>query len=122
MQKVIPALRVGSYKVSQVFYGKLGFKELWKHQFEPNLPVFASIARDGMEIFLTEHTGDCQFGGLIHFYVPNVDELYAEFQRRGVQVNEPPSNSLGPDIRDMLIVDPDGNRLSFLTRSSAAVT
>jgi len=59
MQQVVPALRVRSYDVSSVFYGKLGFEELWKHQFEPGLPIFASIVRDGMEIFLTEHAGDC---------------------------------------------------------------
>jgi catechol 2,3-dioxygenase-like lactoylglutathione lyase family enzyme len=118
MQQVVPALRIRSYEASSNFYGKLGFKEQWKHQFTPDLPVFASIARDGMQIFLTEHTGDCQFGGLVHFYVPNVDECYAQFQQQGVSVNEPPSNSLGPDTRDMLVVDPDGNRLSFLTRSA----
>lgn len=120
MQQVVPALRIHSYEASRVFYGKLGFKEQWKHQFEPGLPVFASIARDGMEIFLTEHTGDCQFGGLVHFYVANVDECYAEFRQRDVHVKEPPGNSLGPDVRDMLVVDPDGNRLSFLTRSVGA--
>jgi catechol 2,3-dioxygenase-like lactoylglutathione lyase family enzyme len=118
MQRVVPALRIRSYEASRAFYGKLGFKEQWKHQFEPNLPIFASIARDEMEIFLSEHTGDCQFGGLVHFYVPNVDECYAEFQQQGVPINELPSNSLGPDLRDMLVVDPDGNRLSFLTRSA----
>jgi catechol 2,3-dioxygenase-like lactoylglutathione lyase family enzyme len=117
MQQVVPALRIRSYEASMAFYAKLGFKEQWKHQFEPSLPVFASIARDGMEIFLTEHTGDCQFGGLVHFYVANVDEFYAEFRERGVPITEPPSNSLGSDTRDMLVVDPDGNRLSFITRS-----
>jgi len=113
-------LRVRSYETSIAFYGKLGFKEQWRHQFEPDLPVFASIARDGMEIFLTEHTGDCQFGGLVHFYVANVDECYAQFRQRGVPVKEPPGNSLSPEVRDMLVVDPDGNRLCFLTRSAGA--
>lgn len=118
MQHVIPALRVASYAVSSTFYARLGFTEQWRHQFEPQLPVFASVARDGMEIFLTEHTGDCSFGGLVHFYVDDVDACYADFRRQGVPVAEPPSNSLGPDVRDMLVVDPDGNRLSFLTRSA----
>jgi catechol 2,3-dioxygenase-like lactoylglutathione lyase family enzyme len=118
MQHVVPALRIRSYESSKAFYQELGFEEQWKHQFETDLPIFASISRDGMEIFLTEHTGDCQFGGLVHFYVANVDECYAQFRQRGVSVKQPPSNSLGPDIRDMLVVDPDGNRLSFLTRSA----
>lgn len=88
--------------------------------FNADLPVFASVARDRMELFLAEHTGDCQFGGLVHFYVPNVDEYYAEFCQRGISVREPPSNSLGPDVREMLVVHPDGNRLSFITRSADA--
>ena len=66
----------------------------------------------------TEHAGDCQFGGLVHFYVSDVDLCYTQFRARGVPIREPPSNSLGPDIRDMLVVDPDGNRLSFITRST----
>ena len=120
MQQVVPALRIRSYEASKAFYEKLGFEEQWKHQFETGLPVFASISRNGMEIFLTEHTGDCQFGGLVHFYVAHVDDCYAQFRQRGVPVKQPPSNSLGPDLRDMLVVDPDGNRLSFLTRSAEA--
>ena len=117
MQRVIPALRVESYVDAKAFYEGLGFEERWRHQFEPHLPVFASVARDGMEVFLTEHSGDCQFGGLVHFYVPDVDALYREFAERGVVVAQRPENSLGPDTRDMLVVDPDGNRLSFITRA-----
>ena len=116
MQRVVPALRVLSYQVSSAFYGRLGFTERWTHRFDAGLPVFAAVARDGMEIFLTEHTGDCPPGALVHFYVPDVDSLYAEFQALGVPVEEAPGNSLGQDIRDMLVLDPDGNRLSFITR------
>ena len=118
MQEVVPALRVRSYQLSRAFYSMLGFEEGWKHQCEPHLPVFASVARDGMELFLTEHTGDCQFGGLVHFYVPDVDLCHRQFRDNGVPVSEPPGNSLGPDTRNMLVVDPDGNRLSFITRST----
>ena len=122
MQNVIPALRVRSYAASLAFYSKLGFAEKWRHQFQPKLPVFASIARDDMELFLTEHAGDCAFGGLVHFYVQDVDLCYRQFRERAVPIAQPPSNSLGPDTRDMLVVDPDGNRLSFLTRSAPATS
>lgn len=120
MQRVVPALRIKTYSASGPFYTQLGFKEQWTHQFADGMPIFASIARDGMEIYLTEHTGDCQFGGLIHFYVPDVDALYEEFRARDVPIHQPPSNSLGPDLRDMVLVDPDANRLSFLTRKEDA--
>ncbi len=75
-QHVVPALRILRYETSGRFYTKgLGFEVEWKHRFEPDFPVFVSINRDGMRIFLTEHTGDCQVGGLVHFYIPNVDAL-----------------------------------------------
>jgi hypothetical protein len=118
MQRVVPALRVKSFPTSMEFYSRLGFVKEWVHQFEPGLPVFASIGRDGMEINLTEHSGDCQFGGLIHFYIPDVDSYYKQIRENGIPVEQPPTNSLGPDLRDMVVVDPDGNRLLFLTRSS----
>jgi catechol 2,3-dioxygenase-like lactoylglutathione lyase family enzyme/ketosteroid isomerase-like protein len=119
-QRVVPALRVRSYEASTRFYAKLGFEERWRHQFASNLPVFASMTRDDMQLFLTEHAGDCQFGGLVHFYVEDVDACHAEFCAAGVAVSQPPGNSLGPDIRDMLVVDPDGNRLSFITLAKAS--
>ncbi len=115
MQKVIPALRITNYVLSKAFYTDgLGFSIQWKHRFGPTLPVFCSITRDNMEIFLTEHTGDCEVGGLVHFYVPDVDACYAEFQSKGVLVHEPPSQTI-PGLRDMTILDPDGNKLRFCT-------
>src|SRR5262245_12550902 len=113
MQRVVPALRVSSYKASKPFYESLGFREEWTHQFEPGLPTFASMAFDGMELFLTEHTGDCQPGGLVHFYVADVDALYDDFLEYGVNVEEAPNNGLGADLRVMSVLDPDNNRLKF---------
>ncbi len=114
-QQVVPAVRVASYALSKPFYEKLGFHELWTHQFEPGLPFFAAIARDDMQVFLTEHTGDCAFGALVHFYVDDVDAVHLEFLQQGLHVTEPPGNDLGPSVRNMLMVDPDGNRLNFVT-------
>jgi catechol 2,3-dioxygenase-like lactoylglutathione lyase family enzyme len=116
MQRVVPAIRVTSYETSKSFYAKLGFEEQWTHQFEPGFPVFASIAREELQVFLTEHTGDCEFGSIVHFFVPNVDACYAEFQGNGISVYEPPNNDLSPNLRQMAIIDPDRNRLKFLTR------
>ena len=118
VQAVIPAIRIRSYLSSQQFYGALGFSEQWTHQFEAGFPIFASVAREGMEVFLTEQVGDCEYGALVHFNVPNVDALFEEFRDRGVAVEEPPSHTLGPNIRSMVVRDPDGNRLKFLTVSA----
>jgi catechol 2,3-dioxygenase-like lactoylglutathione lyase family enzyme len=116
MQRVVPAIRVTSYAASKSFYERLGFEEQWTRQFEPVFPVFASIAREELQVFLTEHTGDCAFGALVHFFVPDVDACYAEFQSNGISVAEPPNNGLGPNLRQMVVIDPDRNRLKFFTR------
>ena len=100
MQRVVPALRVKSFAKSMEYYLRLGLVKQWAHHFEPGFPVFASIELDGMEINLTEHTGDCQYGGLIHFYILDVDSYYAEIRSRGITAAQPPENSLGPDLRE----------------------
>lgn len=55
----------------------------------------------------------------MHFFVPDVDATYDEFRRRWVAVKEPPNQSL-PGVRDMTVVDPDGNQLRFITRLQSA--
>jgi hypothetical protein len=73
-QRVVLALRITDYERSKVFYvEKLGFGLEWEHRFEPHLPVFMSVVRDGMKLFLSEHAGDCQVGGLVHLLVPDTD-------------------------------------------------
>lgn len=115
MQKVIPALRMTDYKRSKAFYTeKLGFTVDWEHQFEPDLPVFMQVSRDGMSFYLTEHTGDCQVGGLVHLIVPDVDFWFAELEQKGVTVAEPPNESL-KGIRAMTLVDPDSNQIRIMT-------
>jgi catechol 2,3-dioxygenase-like lactoylglutathione lyase family enzyme len=116
-QRVVPALRITNYQRSKTFYvEQLGFRVEWEHRFEPNFPVFMSLARDGMQIYLTEHRGDCQVGGLVHFVVEDVDAWFREFTTRGVKPTEPPNNDLG--FLNMTVTDPDGNQLRFMEPST----
>ncbi len=112
-QRVVPALRITRSERSQAFYvDQLGFRVEWEHRFDPHFPVFLSIVRDGMRIYLSEHDGDCQAGGLVHFLIPDVDAWYREFRDRGVAVSEAPNDDLG--FRNMTVTDPDGNQLRFM--------
>ncbi len=116
MQQVVPALRITDYARSKAFYvDGLGFHIDWEHRFEPHFPVFMQVTRDGLTIYLSEHAGDCQVGGLVHFYVPDVDGWYAEFLARGVPIQQPPTDEPW-GLRDMNIADPDGNQLRICTR------
>lgn len=115
-QRVMPTLRITDYATSKGFYVEgLGFQIDWEHRFEPHFPVFMQVSRDGLALFLSEHTGDCPVGGLVHLYVPDVDDWYDEFRRKGVSVKEPPNESL-QGLRSMTITDPDGNKLHICTR------
>jgi catechol 2,3-dioxygenase-like lactoylglutathione lyase family enzyme len=115
-QRVMPTFRITDYAASRRFYvDGLGFRIDWEHRFEPHLPVFMQVSRDGLAFFLSGHAGDCPAGGLIHLYVPDVDAWFVEFQARGVPVNEPPNEGL-QGLRSMMILDPDGNKLHICTR------
>ena len=115
-QRVIPALRITNYERSKTYYvTTLGFAVEWEHRFEPHFPVFMSVVRDGMRLYLSQHSGDCQVGGLVHFVIPDVDAWHAEFRTRGAVVAEAPNDDLG--FRNMTVTDPDGNQLRFMELS-----
>jgi catechol 2,3-dioxygenase-like lactoylglutathione lyase family enzyme len=114
MQAVVPALRITNYARSKNFYERLGFQVDWEHRFEPDFPVFMQISREDMRLFLTEHSGDCEVRGLVHFYVPDVDAWYEECRGKGIPVHEPPNEGI-EGLRMMTVVDPDTNRLRIVT-------
>ena len=117
-QRVTPQLRMTDWKRTHAFYvAGLGFAVEWEHRFEPGLPVFAKVSRDGLALFLTEHAGDCQVGGAAYIVVDDVDALYEEIRGRGIRPAEPPETAPW-GAREMLVVDADGNRLRFATSIS----
>jgi hypothetical protein len=69
-----------------------------------------------MQVYLTEHSGDCQVGGLVHFVIEDVNAWFREFRARAVEPTEPPNNDLG--FLNMTVTDPDGNQLRFMEPST----
>jgi catechol 2,3-dioxygenase-like lactoylglutathione lyase family enzyme len=101
---------------SRAFYvDGLGFRVDWTHRFEPNLPALLQLSRDGMIFYLSQHVMDCAVGGLIHFFVDSVDDWHARLQRNGVTIELPPTDQPW-GLREMHLLDPDGNRLRICTR------
>jgi uncharacterized glyoxalase superfamily protein PhnB len=119
-QTVTPQFRITDAKRSIRFYvDGLGFTIDWEHRFEPNFPVFMQLTRAGQTIFLTEHAGDCKPGGAAYFVVPDVDACYREFTANGIVKAAPPQDQpWGP--REMIITDPDENRLRFASQTTPA--
>lgn len=117
-QLVFPQLRITQWQRTRLFYETgLGFVVDWEHRFEPGFPVFAQVTRDGLSLFLTEHTGDCKVGGAAYLIVADVDLLYREIRGRGITPDKAPEDAEW-GAREMTVVDPDGNRLRFSTRVS----
>ncbi len=118
-QTVIPQLRITKAADSLPFYVEgLGFTVDWQHQFGPGFPLFLQLTRNGQTIFLTEHTGDCETGGAVYFVGDDVDACFSRFVASGAKATEPPEDSPWGS-REMLVTDPDGNRLRFATRATA---
>ncbi|WJY27540.1 MULTISPECIES: glyoxalase superfamily protein [Sporosarcina] len=117
MQTVIPAFRITDYDRSMAFYvDTLGFAVDWEHRFEPHFPAFLQLTKDDMTLYLTQHAGDCQVGGLIHFFVPNVDRWYSDLKNaKELCITVPPNEDL-EGLRMMTLTDPDGNQLRICTR------
>lgn len=112
-QLVTPQLRSTNWERSRAFYvDGLGFTVDWIHQFELRLPVFAGITLEGRTLFITEHRGDCEVGGAVYILMDDVDAFYRTLVARGVRVLEPPEEAPW-GVREMMVVDPDGNRLRF---------
>ena len=55
----------------------------------------------------------------MYFTVPDVDRCFAEFSGRGISPAKlPEATPWG--TQEMLVVDPDGNRLRFASKSASA--
>lgn len=110
----VPFIQVSDLHKSESFYcGQLGFQKEWSYQPEPHLPSFASLRRENIRLFLTEHP-ESAFGLLVYCYMEDVDRFHQEITDRGV---EPEWTPIDTDwqTREMQLRDPDGNKLRFGT-------
>jgi catechol 2,3-dioxygenase-like lactoylglutathione lyase family enzyme len=112
-QRVFPQLRITNWERSRAFYvDGLGFAVDWEHRFAPGLPIFVQVTRDGLSLFLTEHAGDCKVGGAAYIEIDDVDAFDREIRSRGITPDGPPEDAPW-HTREMMLIDPDGNRLRF---------
>jgi catechol 2,3-dioxygenase-like lactoylglutathione lyase family enzyme len=109
-EEVIPVLYVEDAARALAWYGRLGFRKQWEHQFQPGFPWFVSVARGRVRLYLSEHKGDARPNTLIHLNVSDIDAVAHEF---GIAVDED-----GLAGRECDLEDPDGNRLRVATPRS----
>lgn len=122
MGPVIPILRMFDIPATRAFYiDYLGFKVDFEHRFEPELPLFMQVSREGCALRLSQHHGDCCPGSAITIACGDVSGLHAELRAK-------PYNFLRPGIErpewggaEMKLTDPAGNRLIFEQSKDAKV-
>lgn len=101
-EQITPILRTEDAAAATAWYARLGFTKDWEHRFEPGFPLFVSISRGPMRIFLSEHKGDARPDTLLYLNLYDLDTVATEY---GLTVEQAP---WGPEIE---LRDPDGNRL-----------
>ena len=58
-ERTVPIFRIFSEEKAKEFYlGFLGFRLDWEHRFEPGMPLYMQVSRDGLVLHLSEHHGD----------------------------------------------------------------
>ena len=98
----VAVLRIADVAVSVPWYRRLGFEQTFLHRFEPELPAYVGLRREGAQIHLSEHTGDAPPNGLVYLWVGDVAAVAAEF---AVPIDDQPW------AKEVGLVDPDGNRI-----------
>lgn len=104
---MVPIFRVADAEKTAEWYQRLGFDVVGRHRFEENFPLYMFLDRNGVELHLSEHTGDATPGTLVYFWVDDVDSIAAEFDE---QIDNQPWG------RELKLTDPDGNRLRIATK------
>lgn len=116
IQGVIPLLRVSNTASAQAFYCHgLGFHLEFAQRADINSedPCYMGVSRDGVWLHLSSFSNDGIRGSVVNVIVDNVDDLHAEFARRGVPIDTPPiDQSWGS--REMYVKDTDKNCLRFI--------
>ena len=81
--------------------------------------IYAIVRRGGIEIHLQIRRREAIVGresieGDVYLFVPDVDDLFEEFRGKGVTIHRTPRDS-PYGLRDFVIEDPEGHRLTFGT-------
>lgn len=112
--KATPVLRIFDYQKTIEFYVEwLEFKIDWEHKFDDNSPIYMQVSKDGVELHLTEHYGDCCPGGKAFIIFENLRAYHKILIDKNYKYYKPglgmaPWNALCMDV-----TDPFGNNLSF---------
>ncbi|MDI3381779.1 glyoxalase superfamily protein [Xenophilus aerolatus] len=114
LHAAIPILRIFDDAKAREFYvGFLGFRIDWEHRFEPALPLYLQVSRDGCVLHLSEHHGDACPGAALRIACDDIDGFHAELTARQYGYARPGIEQTAWATREVTVRDPFGNRLTF---------
>ena len=114
LSTVTPILRIFDEAKARAFYADfLGFQVDWEHRFDPGLPLYLQVSRDGCVLHLSEHHGDACPGAALRIQCNDIDGYQAELAGKQYRYARPQVEAAPWGSRDMTVTDPFGNRLAF---------
>ncbi|WP_240941437.1 glyoxalase superfamily protein [Paenibacillus sp. HB172176] len=114
LHHIIPLLRIFDEAKAKDFYlDYLGFQLDFEHRFEPGLPLYMQVSRDGLRIHLTEHYGDACPGSAVRIEVSGVRELQRELIAKRHGFSRPGLVETPWGSEEVRLIDPFGNRIVF---------
>jgi uncharacterized glyoxalase superfamily protein PhnB len=119
--RTTPILRIFDEGKAKEFYlAFLGFTLDWEHRFERGLPLYLEVSRDGCVIHLSEHHGDCCPGAAMRIETDSLDEFQRSLSGKVYRYARPAIIETPWGSRDLTVVDPFGNRLTFTNAITTA--
>jgi catechol 2,3-dioxygenase-like lactoylglutathione lyase family enzyme len=112
--QTVPVLRIFDVAKAREFYlDYLAFRSDWEHRFEPGLPLYMQVSREGCVLHLSEHHGDGSPGATVFLRMTGLEDFHAELVKKNYRYQRP-GVALAPwNARLMELTDPFGNRLRF---------
>ena len=109
-----PILRIFSVEKAREFYvGFLGFTVDWEHRFEPGLPLYMQVSRQGIVFHISEHHGDGSPGVHVRVDVRGLTAFHGELTGKKYKNNRPGLTRPEWGGTEMTVIDPVGNRITF---------
>ncbi|MDO9338506.1 MAG: glyoxalase superfamily protein [Caulobacter sp.] len=109
--ELVPVFRILDVAKALEFYRDyLGMTVAWEHRFEPTLPLYMQVERDGLVLHLSEHYGDALPGSTIRVKVKGLAAFHAELKGKQYGYLRPGLQRDGDDL-EVNLLDPFGNKL-----------